>query len=267
MTNRNALVQVDDGRLFSNGNPDWLEVEFKEFQTISDRAKRLLRREEDFEVAFKRSILGLESDDLVSFANSKKGGAILIGVSRTKRGSGRQGAELVGCKVGDRERQKILAKSNQCVPPVPLSIFAENCGGKPFYRIEIPSGASKPYCTSGGTYKTRGDGLNEMLYPPQLLSLFLESEGKEFVRWFQQSTDSLGIAAQESRDRIAAQRKALGQSVWDAQSSVKDPPEESPEGAPQAEGSAADADLFSEEEGECIRLSSQDLCGFLMGLQ
>ena len=62
MTNENALVQVYGGRSFSAGNLDWMEVEFGEFQAISDRANRLLSREGDFDVAFKKSISGLESD-------------------------------------------------------------------------------------------------------------------------------------------------------------------------------------------------------------
>src|ERR1039458_2479588 len=126
MTNENALVQVYGGRSFSAGNLDWMEVEFGEFQAISDRANRLLSREGDFDVAFKKSISGLESDDFVSFANSAAAGTILIGVHRTRHGNGRPKAALVGCTVGDRERLKILAKASQCVPPVPVSIFVED---------------------------------------------------------------------------------------------------------------------------------------------
>jgi hypothetical protein len=172
MTNEAVLIQVDDGKLFAAADPDRLEAVFGEYQSISDRANRLLSRQEDFYVAFKRSISGLESDDLVSFANSKKGGAILIGVNRTTHGNGRERVALVGCTVGDREQLRILAKASQCVPPVPVSIFVENRAEKPFYRIEVPSGPHKPYCTSGGTYKTRGDGRNEMLYPAEILRYF-----------------------------------------------------------------------------------------------
>jgi predicted HTH transcriptional regulator len=147
MTNEKVSVRGDGGELFSIGNPECAEVEFAEFPIISDRANRLLSREGDLDVAFKKSISGLATDDLVSFANSKDGGAILIGVSRTGHRNGRERATLVGCPVGGKERLKILTKSNQCVPPVPVSIFVENCGAKPFYRIEISSGPHKPYCT------------------------------------------------------------------------------------------------------------------------
>ncbi|HEY1221017.1 MAG: ATP-binding protein [Bryobacteraceae bacterium] len=248
MTNEAVLIQVDDGKLFAAADPDRLEAVFGEYQSISDRANRLLSRQEDFYVAFKRSISGLESDDLVSFANSKKGGAILIGVNRTTHGNGRERVALVGCTVGDREQLRILAKASQCVPPVPVSIFVENRAEKPFYRIEVPSGPHKPYCTSGGTYKTRGDGRNEMLYPAEILALFREMEGGELSRRFQQATTSLGSAAQESiASGIRQSLEALAKATCNG------------------EGNAADIVAITEGATECsVRLSSQDLCGFLM---
>jgi hypothetical protein len=267
MANKKVLVPVDGGKLPSSGDPSWVEVECGKSQAISDRANRLLSREEDVAVAFKKSISGLASDDLVSFANSPTGGTILIGVSRAKQGGGRHSAVLVGCAVGDRERLKILAKSNQCVPPVPVSIFVENGSEKPFYRIEIPSGPHKPYCTSGGTYKIRGDGRNEMLYPAQLLALFLETEGGEFVRWFQQMTSRLGNPVPGTRQRTTAERIHWNQSVWYTESNVAEPVEAPSEAAYNAKHDAADARAFPEGATESnVRLSSQDLCGFLMRL-
>jgi len=227
MTNESVLVRAAGGRSIA-GLPDWVEIEYGEFQTISDRASQLLGQAEDFGVAFKRSLLGLDSDDLVSFANSQSGGAILVGVNRTKYGNGRPRAAVVGCAIGDRERMKILAKSNQCVPPVPVAIFVENGAEMPFYRIEVPSGLHKPYCTSGGTYKIRGDGRNEMLYPAQLLALFLEVAGAEVTGRFEREA-SVAVC--------------------------------------RAGGTGPDGGLFADSAGECdVRLSSQDLCGFLMRL-
>jgi ATP-dependent DNA helicase RecG len=267
MTNEDVLVRVDAGKPFLTGNADPLEHEFRQFQAISDRANRLLSRGDDFAVAFRKSVLALESDDLVSFANSKNGGTILIGVSRIKHGNGRQRVSVLGCPVGDRERLKILAKSNQCVPPVPVRIFVENCAAKPFYRIEIPSGPHKPYCTSGGTYKIRGDGRNEMLYPAQLLALLMESESGELVRWFQHATINLETTVQGTKPRITAERNHLNQPAWDMQSSIQDSLEEAAEAVSKADGDAGDAAAFSKGAGDCsVRLSSQDLCGFLMRL-
>src|SRR5262249_10559769 len=129
-----------------------------EYKTLSQRAKQLLSREEGFEVDFKRALSGLEAEDIVAFANSKAGGAILIGVDESKGADGRQAGIIVGCPVGDYDKRKILDKAHQCVPPVDVTVHVENRSDKAFYRLEIPSGPNKPYCTSGGTYKIRGDG-------------------------------------------------------------------------------------------------------------
>jgi hypothetical protein len=246
MTNEDVLVQVNADKPFFAGDADSWRGEFNQFQAISDRANGLLSREEGFDVAFRKSILVLESDDLVSFANSKNGGTILIGVGRIKSRNSRQGAAVLGCPVGDKDRLKILIKSSQCVPPVPVFVFAENCAENPFYRIEIPSGPHKPYCTSGGTYKIRGDGRNEMLYPDQLLALFLESGGEELVRWFHQAATSLGTAPEGTGRRVT---------------------EAPAEASAIAEGDAREAAIFSQRtEDRHVELSSQDLCGFLMRL-
>lgn len=136
----------------------------------------MLARGEGIDVDFKRSAAGLEAVDIVAFANSKAGGAILIGVDESTGSSGRHVGTIVGCHVGDQEKRMILEKAHQCVPAISVTVHVENRAHKPFYRIEIPSGPNKPYCTSGGTYKIRGDGRNNTLYPTSLLNLFLETE-------------------------------------------------------------------------------------------
>lgn len=219
------------------------------------------------DVAFKKFMSGLTTDDLISFANSKEGGAILIGVSHTKHRRGGLSAGLVGCPVGDRERMKILAMASQCVPPVPVSIFMENCAGKAFYRIEISSGLDKPYCTSGGAYKIRSGGRNEALYPSQLLALFLETEGGEFVRWFQRVAASLGTTIEETRQRTDAEWGQLSRSARGCEGSMKDSLDGLAEAVCGGASSGEEADPFLERATECdVRLSSQDLCGFLMRL-
>jgi len=45
-----------------------------EYKNLSKKAKALLNREEDYEVDWKRGINGLEAEDIVAFANSKKRG-------------------------------------------------------------------------------------------------------------------------------------------------------------------------------------------------
>jgi ATP-dependent DNA helicase RecG len=238
--NRKRPVRSDSQRLDS-------DTEIREFKIISGRANRLLHREEDFDVDFKRSISGLESDDLVSFANSRRGGAILIGVDESKDGNGRQTAVVVGCPIGDGEKLKILSKSNQCSPPVRLSVFVENSDEKPFYRIEIPSGPHKPYCTSGGTYKTRGDGRKETLHPPQLLSLFLETEGGEFLRRFQEATANLEVAVRETKERISTELTELNESVRYTESNILESLQGIDATASAAQDNADEAKAYSED--------------------
>jgi predicted HTH transcriptional regulator len=162
-----------------------------EFQTLSARAKALLGRSETFDVEFKESVSGLESSDIVSFANSERGGTILVGIREAKSPKGQQRGQIIGCPIGDKEKLKILSKVNSCTPDVSVEIYVENLKGKTFFRIEIPSGTDKPYCTSGGTYKIRGDGITQNLNPTQLLNIFVEKEGERFLKHFREATNVL----------------------------------------------------------------------------
>lgn len=162
-----------------------------EYNTLSARVKSLLERSETFDVEFKESVSGLESTDIVSFANSERGGTILIGIRETKSPKGQQRGQIVGCPIGDKEKLKILSKVNSCIPDVYVEIYVENLNDKPFFRIEIPSGADKPYCTSGGTYKIRGDGITQNLNPTQLLNLFETKESERFLRHFREAANVL----------------------------------------------------------------------------
>lgn len=128
---------------------------------------------------------------MVAFANSRHGGAILIGVDEMKIADGRQRGKIVGCPVGDKEKLSIISRAESCIPPVEVQIIVENAGVLPFYRVEIPGGSEKPYCTSKGTYKIRGDGINQPLTPQRLLTLFVESESHEFIDRFQAATREL----------------------------------------------------------------------------
>lgn len=162
-----------------------------EYNTLSARAKAMLERSETFDVEFKESVSGLESSDIVSFANSERGGTILVGIRETKTTNGQQRGQIIGCPIGDKEKLKILSKVNSCIPDVYVEIYVENLGSKPFFRIEIPSGKDKPYCTSGGTYKIRGDGITQNLNPPQLLNLFVAKESERFLKNFKDATNVL----------------------------------------------------------------------------
>lgn len=162
-----------------------------EYQTISKRAQSLLNRAEGLDVDFKQTVGGLKSEDLVAFANSLAGGSILLGVEEAEDESGRQRGRVIGCPVGDRERGSILSRAESCIPPVEIQIYAENLARTPFYRVEVPAGVHKPYSTSGGTYKIRGDGQNIPLQPTRLLAMFMETEGGEFLNRFRDATRDL----------------------------------------------------------------------------
>jgi len=156
-----------------------------------DEILGMINKEEGYEVEFKESLVGLEPEDLVAFANSKLGGIILIGVKDSKDASGKQVGELAGCKVDDKGRLTILDKANSCRPPINVDISSEEIDGKDIYVINIPSGEFKPYCTNKGTYRIRGDGQKKSLYPNELLSLFIETEKEKFISSFKEVSNGL----------------------------------------------------------------------------
>jgi hypothetical protein len=146
---------------------------------------------EGIDVDFKQSVDGVHAEDLVAFANSAAGGAILVGVREIEGKDGRQRGVPVGIRLGDAAKLKIMNKAMDCSPPVQLSAFAENMGDKPFYRIEISAGPLRPYCTRGGTYKTRTDGRSQALHPEELLDLFVQREGARFRERFAEATQKV----------------------------------------------------------------------------
>src|SRR5690242_20343094 len=90
-----------------------------EYKALSARAEAMLNRSETYDVEFKESVSGLESSDIVSFANSDRGGTILIGIREAKTPKGQQRGEIIGCPIGDKEKLKILGKVNSCIPEIP----------------------------------------------------------------------------------------------------------------------------------------------------
>lgn len=148
-------------------------------------------KEESFDVEYKQHIKGLDSGDLVAFANSEQGGIIYIGVKEDRDKVGKQIGKVVGHKINDTFKLSILDKAQSCVPPVNVSIETIEVNGKSLYKINIPPGLYKPYCTKGGTYKIRGDGQNHALTPNQLLSIFMENEREKFVDRFKEATTEL----------------------------------------------------------------------------
>ena len=181
-----------------------------EYSGLSEKAEKLLGSQESITLDFKESVGGLDSSDIVSFANSIRGGTILLGVKEKKDSRGLQTFEITGCEIGDRAKLSILSKASSCMPSVDIFVILENREGeKPFLRVEIPSGPRKPYCTSGGTYKIRGDARNDPLTPDRLLQLFMESENDRFINRFSQATRDLESSILDVKAKLLSELEEI----------------------------------------------------------
>jgi hypothetical protein len=109
---------------------------------------------------------------------------------------------LVGCDIGDKSKLVILQRAGECIPPVKVELYIENTNGKPFWRVEIPSGKHKPYCTKQGIYKIRGDGKNNPLFPEDLLAIYLQEQGRKFNESFKRATTELNTILDNLRDQV-----------------------------------------------------------------
>ncbi|MGD2178060.1 MAG: ATP-binding protein [Anaerolineae bacterium] len=180
-----------------------------EYGTLSQRAQSLLGRSEGYELEFKETLQALEPEDMVAFANSPEGGVVLIGVREVETENGRQCGEVVGCAVGDAEKLSILNRAESCVPPIAVEVIVENADRKPLFRVEIPSGSNKPYCTAAGTYKIRGNGRTLPLLPSRLLAMFMASENQEFVERFKAATRELERGLADTKARLMEEIEQL----------------------------------------------------------
>lgn len=136
------------------------------FRTISARARLLLHsKPEDVDVEWKTNTK-VDSVDFVAFANSEAGGAILLGIGERKGPNGEQLPVIHGCDISDDTKLKLVNKAIDCLPPIEIQVFAENCKAKPFLRVEIRSGKHEPYCTKSGIYSIRSNNRNAPLLSP-----------------------------------------------------------------------------------------------------
>lgn len=197
-----------------------LPVVKREFRGISRRAQRLLKLPEGVNVDFKRDLSGIKGRSLVSFANSSQGGAILIGVDEFTHADGVQRGQVVGCPVDDSARMGIINKATGCIPSVEIEIFVENLSSCPFLRIEIPSGRNKPYSTPRGEYTVRADGRGRAMFPEELLNIFMDREGEQFISRFRnavyQLENKIGFineALNDGLDRVGGHISGLDQQI------------------------------------------------------
>ncbi len=163
----------------------------KEYKRLSRRTRQLLSGGEGIEVEFKREIAGLKHKTLIAFANSRKGGAILIGVDEFTSEDGLQRGHIVGCDVSDHARLQIQNMAVSCLPPIQVMIVTENTDDKPLLRIEVPSGSQRPYCSPSGEYSIRADGRNRALLRDEMLQIFIERESEQFVQRFKHAVSRL----------------------------------------------------------------------------
>lgn len=161
------------------------------YATLRKETKKMLSGGEFIDVEYKKSIGGLDPEDLVAFANAS-GGTILVGVSEYKDPTtGLQYGVIVGCDVSDRARTSIISRANSCQPPVQVDIVAENVKKKPIFRVDISEATRKPCCTSGCTYKIRVSGANIGVDPELMTSLIIQREEKEFLKRFREAGESI----------------------------------------------------------------------------
>ncbi len=187
----------------------------KEYRGLSRRTQSLLKISEGMNVDFKREVSGIKSRDLVAFANSPLGGTILAGVDEYTDIDGVQRGAIVGCEVDDNARLMVINKATDCLPTVEVGIFIENIARKPILRIEIPPGPHKPYCTQRGEYCIRSDARVRALFPDELLAIFMDREGEQFLSRFRDAVLQL-------EQQVGSIRHALSAGMLDVSRDIHD---------------------------------------------
>lgn len=185
----------------------------REYKGLSRRSQHLLNMAEGPGVDFKREVTAIKGRDLVAFANSASGGAILIGVDEITTPEGVQRGRIVGCAVDDNARLTLVNKATDCFPAVEIQIFFENLARKPIIRLEIPSGHHKPYCTLHGNYAIRSDGRNRALLPDELLAIFMERESEQFLARFHVAVSRLEHQLNHLRQMLSAGMLDVGEHI------------------------------------------------------
>jgi hypothetical protein len=181
----------------------------KKFKGLSSRARRLLNAAEGLDVDFKRTPKSVSHDDLVAFANSADGGALLVGVDEEAGDDGVQKGKVVGCDVSDGSKLVIVNKAQQCRPPIHVEVFVENTGVSPFMRVEIPSSETKPHSTPSGTYKRRAEGRNATLDPSAIAEILLEREAELFRGRFAEAASGLRETLGQASSQLSALESSL----------------------------------------------------------
>jgi predicted HTH transcriptional regulator len=213
-----------------------------EFQTIRADTRRLLEGQEGREVDFKERPEGVDPEDLVAFANAS-GGTILVGIEEVETETGLQRGHVIGCTISDQTKVGFLNKASSCRPAVEIAITVENLRSRPIYRIDIPEGSHKPYCTAKGTYKIRSDGRNVAIDPDMMAALILERETERFVERFQAAANEVVRNLEQMEQRL---NRSLGKIEGVAERAVE-AASQATQAAEEATGAAYEAAAVAED--------------------
>lgn len=171
------------------------------YAEVRAQTQRMIEGEEGYDVEFKESPKDVQPEDIVAFANGT-GGSILVGVRQVTKKNSRKG-DIVGCRIGDEFKRSISDKASRCIPRLEVRIVAEGVKtGKPVYRIDIPQGDNKPYCTSGGTYKIRRDVQNIAIDPELMVPMVLRREEEQFINRFKSAGEQILEALRQLEERV-----------------------------------------------------------------
>lgn len=194
----------------------------RKFSGITVNTNKLLADGEGERVDFKRTVDGLQTDDLVAFANRNEGGVILLGVAEQAKSDGSQIGVVVGCDITDGAVLQILNKAISCVPPIPIKIFAENTADKPILRVQVLPSNSRPHSTPKGVYCRRDGSRNRPLHPTELLEIFLTSEGRVFAERFQESAAKIVDGLDDLEASLEKRIQSIGDQLGWAEFKVGD---------------------------------------------
>ncbi len=195
------LLKAIASRVKNRGRRSTRVASQTEFQTIRTDTQQLLEGQEGREVDFKESPGGVDTEDFIAFANAG-GGTILVGVEEIQTEQGLQRGRVVGCTISDQAKLSFINKASSCRPPIEIEIAVENLRSQPIYRIDIPEGVRKPYCTEKGIYKIRSDGRNVAIDPDMMAALILERETEQFVERFRTAADEVVDSLEQMEKRL-----------------------------------------------------------------
>jgi hypothetical protein len=194
----------------------------RRFSGITGNTNKLLADGESERVDFKRTVDGLQTDDLVAFANRSKGGVILLGVTEQSSSDGSQIGVVVGCDITDGALLQIVNKAISCIPPIRIKIFVENTTDKPILRVEVLPSESRPHSTPKGVYCRRDGSRNRPLHPTELLEIFLTNEGRVFAQRFQESAATIVDGLTDLEATLAKRIESIGDQLGWAEYKVGD---------------------------------------------